>query len=134
MELTAAPITGAALALIYLFLSIRVIRIRRSEGIGIGDGGNHTLQRAVRAHANFGEYAPFVFALLLTLELMEGVSSVAPAIIGGLLVIGRTLHALGLLGSAGPSTPRVVGMVLTFSSILLSAVALVVAAFMPTLG
>ncbi|NNC55212.1 MAG: hypothetical protein HKO07_05785, partial [Pseudomonadales bacterium] len=45
------------LSILLLVLSYRVVQIRR-QGIALGDGGDLTLQRRIRAHGNFTEYVP----------------------------------------------------------------------------
>jgi uncharacterized membrane protein YecN with MAPEG domain len=62
VKISVTPFYAALLALVYVWLSLRVIRTRRAERIGLGDGNNRRLRRAIRAHGNFVEYA--VFALL----------------------------------------------------------------------
>ena len=59
---------AALLAFFYIYLSFNVIKVRRAEQISLGDNGNATLQRAVRAHANFMEYVPFALILLFVCE------------------------------------------------------------------
>jgi uncharacterized membrane protein YecN with MAPEG domain len=57
------PITlsaAGAAALINLWLAIRVGRVRTSEKVLMGDGGNEGVIAAMRAHANFVEYTPFI--------------------------------------------------------------------------
>ena len=48
----AAAVYIALLAPGLIPLAVRVIGIRRSQRIGIGDGGNRALAQAVRVHAN----------------------------------------------------------------------------------
>ena len=55
MNLNITPIYVALLSLIFVYLSIRTIGLRRKNKIAIGDGGNLSLQKATRAHANFAE-------------------------------------------------------------------------------
>lgn len=106
----------ALLALGIIPLAVRVIRIRRKELIGIGDGGNRALAKAIRAHANYAEYAPFGLALLLALPL-----AACPAwsvhLAGLCLVTGRAAHAAGLSRTSGSSAGRAAGMVLTFAAL-----------------
>jgi uncharacterized membrane protein YecN with MAPEG domain len=44
------PLYVAALALLFAFLSFRVIRLRRTLRIVIGDGSNKTMLRAIGVH------------------------------------------------------------------------------------
>jgi uncharacterized protein len=113
------PITAlyaALLAPLFLFLSVRVIRMRRGERIGVGDGGNADLLRRVRVHANFAEYAPFTLLLLALAESLNSTFWLLHAA-GLLLLIGRYAHAYGLSNAKGSSPGRVGGMLLTFTAI-----------------
>lgn len=91
------------------------------EGIGIGDGGNSQLARAIRIHANAVEWALPVLLLMLIAELNR-----APALLlhacGVVLIIARVLHAYGLRRSAGRSTGRFAGAGLTWATLLVLAV------------
>jgi uncharacterized protein len=113
----------AMIILMAIFLSVRVIMQRRSKLIGIGDGGDKIAARTIRAHANFCEYAPFAMALLILLPLI-GVASWIIHTVGSLFLLGRAGHAYGLSLSAGSSIGRVGGMMLTFTSLLIGAAAL----------
>ena len=64
-------IAGAA-AILHVWLSLRVSRLRRPLKIGVGDGGNEMLLRRIRAHANFAENVPLFLVLLGFLELATG--------------------------------------------------------------
>ena len=119
----AAAVYIALLALGIMPLAVRVIRIRRGERIGIGDGGNRLLAQAVRVHGNYTEYAPFGLALLLALPL-----TASPAwsvhLVGLCLIVGRAAHAIGLSQTIGSSAGRVTGMVLTFAALIIGAAVL----------
>ena len=110
------------LAILYIWLSASVIKIRRREKIGLGDGGHPELLKAMRAHANFAEYTPILVIIMLTLELSN-----APIwtlhIFGALLVVSRSIHAFGLLKTQGTSYGRFIGMVITFSLLFLGSLA-----------
>ena len=55
---------AALLGLMFVVLSIKVIKQRRRYQVGIGSKGEATLERAIRVHANFAEYLPFSLLLL----------------------------------------------------------------------
>lgn len=116
-------ITGyyaAALAVMYVVLAFWVIRQRFRLRVGLGDGQQPDLIKAIRIHGNFAEYVPFMLLLLWMVEQQQ-----APSwqlhMLGGLIVGGRVLHCIGLWVSAGTSIPRFFGMISTFSALLLSA-------------
>ena len=56
--MTVTSLYAGLLALLYLYLTSRVIRFRRGRRVDMGDAGDPLLQRYIRAHANFAEYAP----------------------------------------------------------------------------
>ena len=108
-----------------LVLTYRVIRVRFSSRVSIGDGGNVDLIRRARAQANFVEYAPFMMLGLI------GVSALAPSllaihILGGAFLIARICHAIGM-SSDKRIKFRQVGMLLTL--ICLAALALYLLVF-----
>jgi uncharacterized protein len=122
-------IAGVYVALITLMgvlLTVRVIRLRRTKLIGIGDGGDKTVARAIRVHGNFAENAPFALAVLVMLALTGGPAWALHAI-GLLFLAGRGAHAFGLTQSAGSSIGRVAGMVMTFTSFFIGAAMLLYA-------
>jgi uncharacterized protein len=125
--LHAASIYIALLVLGLVPLSLAVIRVRRGERIGIGDGGNRDLARLVRVHANYAEYTPFGLALLIALPL-TGAPAWCVHAVGLALVIGRAAHAYGLSRTIGSSPGRVIGMVLTLSALIFGALVLMVRA------
>ena len=50
---------AAVLAFMYIYLSINVVKVRKSNQISLGTNDNQQLLRATRAHGNFIEYVPF---------------------------------------------------------------------------
>ena len=115
--LTITALYAGLLGLIFIVLSFKIVGIRKSESIGIGDGGNEKLQLACRVQANFAEYVPMALILLAILEL----NSWAPLyvhIIGASLVIGRLLHAWGYSKTSGISVGRFSGILMTWSAII----------------
>jgi len=107
------PLYAALLGLIYLVLSLRIPRLRIKHKIGIGDGDNHDLRKAIRVHANFAEYVPLILILLLLVEL-GGYSPWFVHFMGIVLLAARGLHAYGLGQTSGPSRGRFMGTILTF--------------------
>ena len=51
------PFYAALLGLLFFYLSIRTIGLRRKLKIGVGAKDNEEMLRAMRVHANFAEYA-----------------------------------------------------------------------------
>jgi uncharacterized membrane protein YecN with MAPEG domain len=101
-------------ALIMLVLSILVVRARVATRTEIGDGGKPEMAAPLRAHANNSEYVPMALLLLWALASPLGGTIWMIHGVGAPLTLGRLLHAIGLSGSTGPSSLRLVGMVLTW--------------------
>jgi hypothetical protein len=119
--MNALPITLAttgALGLLYLTLTVRVIRGRWKHRVSLGDGGNAAMQRLIRAHANFGEYVPLLLILMALLEA-SGASRNVLAGAGIALVVGRIAHAIGIETPKAPNPYRFVGGLVTFGLLLL---------------
>ena len=99
--MTILPITLTAAggaALINLWLAIRCGRVRTSQKINMGDGGNEAMIAAMRAQANHVEFTPFVLILLALIELAWG-SPMWLWIVSGAYLLGRVLHGLGMSGT-----------------------------------
>lgn len=116
------------LTLMLLVLQVRVILLRRGRRIGLGDGGDRDLLKAMRVHANFTETVPFGIALLILMGLMTS-PAWAIHLVGLLLVVSRFAHAYGLTQSSGSSAGRVVGMIGTNTALILGALFVAMRAF-----
>lgn len=125
MSLAVTSVYAAALALMYVLLAAFVVRQRVKYKVGLGDKNQPQLLKAIRIHGNFAEYVPFLLVLLALLEA-RGFELWQLHLIGGLTLAGRVLHMLGLLKTSGTSIYRLVGMILTFSALILAAVLLLV--------
>jgi uncharacterized membrane protein YecN with MAPEG domain len=117
------PLYAGLLALLFVGLSIRTLRLRRRLRIAIGDAGNQTMLRAMRAHANFAEYAPIAIVLMYLVEITGG-SGAFVHILGASLLAGRIAHAVGVSQVDEKYAFRVIGMALTLTSIIAAAVRL----------
>ena len=115
------PLYAGLLALLFLYLSFCVIRLRRTVLVGVGDGGDERLQRAIRVHGNFAEYVPFALLLIGMAEL-DGIGGVWVHILGAMLLAGRALHAYGVSKPKEDLRIRIAGMVMTFSVLLVGAI------------
>lgn len=116
------PVYAGLVALLFVFLSIRVIGARRAARVGLGDGGNRLLLRRQRAHGNCAEYAPLAIVLMALAEL-QGTPPLLLHVIGIVLIAGRLVHAYGLSQEPEPSLARTLGMALTFAAIIIGALA-----------
>lgn len=126
MSLISALYAGL-LGLLFLFLSFRVIHLRRHHKVSVGDGGEKALAKAMRVQANCVEYASVGLILLIADEL-QGAPAWAIHGLGVTLVLGRALHAFGF-GSTPQIVPaRIWGMVLTLSMILIASLSNIIRA------
>ncbi|GHF44276.1 MAPEG family protein [Seohaeicola zhoushanensis] len=123
MTLAVTPIYAALLALLYVWLSARVIAGRYKFKASLGDAGEAEMVTRIRGHANLAEYAPMGLILLLLVEL-QGAPAIAVHALGLMLLAGRTLHALAFLGTTPDHRLRGPGMVLTFAMLVFSALGL----------
>ena len=91
--------------LLMIVLLARVVHRRRDLKVGIGDGGDELLASRIRVHANFTENVPIALALMALLEV-SGFAAPWLWSLGGVLLIARVLHSIGLSGSSGSSFDR----------------------------
>jgi uncharacterized membrane protein YecN with MAPEG domain len=105
------------IALLLIVIAIPVSRLRRDLKVGLGDGGDRRLLRAIRVHANAVEWAGPALLLLLVAELTRAAPLFLHAC-GIALVAGRLLHAIGLSMTSGASFGRFVGTGLTWASLI----------------
>ena len=113
----------AVLALIYAALAIQVVRLRRRNKAGFGDGGNDELRCAIRAHAHFAEYVPLIVLMVAMLE-MSGLAAARVHILMGMLLAARLLHPFGMYAKPGTlqfRMGRIGGMLLTTALLVMCA-------------
>lgn len=116
------PAYSALFACLFLILSIRKIRARRTAKVAIGTGGDKLLERFSRVHANFAEYVPFTLLLIAFAE-MRGIHHFVIHILCVALLVGRSVHAWGVSRSAENFRFRVIGMMFTLNTIAAAALA-----------
>jgi uncharacterized protein len=116
----------AALGLVLVAISAWVIGGRFNTQVLHGDGGLDTMNRRIRAHANFAEFVPLT---LLATALLE-VSSTGAIVIHALLLpltVARVLHPFGMIAPLNSpqqyicrgASAIVTMLVLTIASVLL---------------
>ncbi|WP_422061790.1 MAPEG family protein [Sphingopyxis sp.] len=115
---------AAGAALLNLWLTMRVGRVRGTEKVSIGDGGSEPLIRRMRAHSNFVENTAFVLILLALVELGLG-SSIWLWAVGALYLVGRILHALGMDGMMWGRMAGTIITMVTQLGLAITAVAIV---------
>lgn len=122
------PLYAALLGLLFFYLSVRTIGLRRRLRIGIGSNENGEMLRAIRVHSNFSEYVPITLILIFFVEAKGGHPLLIHAL-GVLLLVGRAVHAYGVSQMNEKFVFRVSGMMMTFGSLLISAFVLLFHAF-----
>ena len=127
MLLPATLSAAASLALVNIWLSMRIGKVRTTEKISIGDGGHDLLSRRMRAQLNFAENTPLVLILIAAIEIAgKGGTWLLP--VGGLYALGRVAHGIGMDGAAF-GQGRMVGTLITMLTLLgLAVVAVLVVA------
>ena len=122
MTISITPLYAGLIALLFIYLSYRVIIIRRGERISLGDAGSSDMAYRVRAQANLAEYAPLGLILLAMSEL-QGAPVWVVHILGLMLLLGRLMHAWAF-GQRPQNLPfRTYGMMLTLMMITFTAIA-----------
>ena len=115
---------ASLLAFIYVSLTLNVMKLRRHHKVLLGHKNHKDLEQAIRAQANFIEYVPFGLILLSCLEINK-VHPLIVFILGGLLFVGRFLHAKSFTIPGTEKMKRVQGMKFTFWSMRLMAAMLI---------
>jgi uncharacterized membrane protein YecN with MAPEG domain len=119
----------SAFGLLTVLHAARVISLRIKHKVSLGTGNIPQLERMIRVFGNHAEYVPIGLILLFALEFI-----VAPVwyihLAGMLLLIGRIVHAVGLSRSTGGGKARTAGMLLTFASLLISSVGVLIWSFL----
>jgi uncharacterized protein len=123
------PLYAGLLALWFVVLGVRVIDQRRRNKVSLGDGGSPQLQRAIRGHANFSEYAPLALLLLAILELSRFPLYVLHGL-GATLLVARLLHGCALSFTTHFPFGRVAGAALTFLVLVVAGVLCLYQAFL----
>jgi len=123
----AAALWSGLLVLLLVVLSFRVVMGRQKHRIVLGDGGNADLTLRGRVFGNAAEYIPVGIAALAILALL-GLPAWCIHVVGGVLLLGRVLHASGLT-AAKPTAGRLFGMILTYLALIAAAGMMMVHAF-----
>lgn len=122
MPLTVTALYAGLVGLLLLTLSWQVVRNRLRSRVSLGSGTDPDLERAIRAQANLAEYAPVTLVLMAVLES----SAAAPGLLhvcGGVFLISRILHAIGMANPASPLNGRRLGIAGTWLVLLVLSLA-----------
>ena len=118
MSLMISGFYASLTALLAIGLSIRVIKQRRINKVGIGTGGNTDLALAKRVHENLLENAPLALILFMLAEF-NGLPAAILHCFGTVWIVARLLHAIGLTaGKGGVHFGRVWGVLMTWVVII----------------
>ena len=118
--LSIVPIYAAIFGLMFVYLSICVIKQRRSAKVSIGDGDNPALRKAIAVHNNFSQYVPLALLLIAFVELNHASAAITHGLCACLL-ISRVAHAYGLAQPVQIMKLRQIGVLLTFGVITIAA-------------
>ncbi|MBI5260972.1 MAG: MAPEG family protein [Bradyrhizobium sp.] len=125
IAVTCAALLGLLLFGLGLFVSTR--RFKSRQGIGYDLSPTDPLHRAVRAHANTAEYAPFLAVLFLWFATRPIPDWIAATIV--VATVARYLLVAGLLWGGRldrPNPARFLGALLTYICGMVLAVGLFV--------
>lgn len=111
--ITVTGLYTGILGIVFLLCAINVIKMRFKSEVGLGDGGDESLIKAIRIHGNFAEYIPIIILLMAFYEINGGNIALLH-IIGIVLTLGRIMHAIGITKSIGTTIYRQFGVLSTF--------------------
>ena len=123
--ITVTPLYTGLLALLFLYLSARVVFRRYGAGVSIGDGNDKDLQKRIRVQANFAEYTPIAL-ILLAVAGLQGAPLMVLHFLGLTLLLGRCIHAIGLSRTPQLISARRAGMYSTVGMIVITALSNIV--------
>ncbi len=113
MILPITSMTAVFAGLLILLLTIKVVQIRRRDGVVLGDNDNRTLAKAIRGHANAVEQLPIAL-ILMGLSEAQGAALPVLGVVALVLLVGRTMHATYFAIHGTHWRLRFYGMMLTF--------------------
>jgi len=121
MPHTVTMFYAALLGLLLIVLSWGVSKNRMRAQVSLGHGGDESLSAAIRAQGNFIEYVPLALILLLLAE-SSGAQTWLLHVFGGALLLGRLMHAQGILHPKNVNNFRKIGISLTWLMILVTSI------------
>jgi uncharacterized membrane protein YecN with MAPEG domain len=98
----------ALLGIIITLFSLNVTRVRAVTDIFLGDGGNESLASAIRAHYTILQFS-LIFLVALTVYEMAGAPKEWIVPIGLVFILGRLMHAYGMLKLEPKNPMRAIG-------------------------
>lgn len=116
----ASAIYASLSAFLVVWLSLNVIKARRTKQVSVADGGDDELKTAMAAQSNALDYLPIALLLLFTLEYNRALLVLVHTL-GIVLLVGRVIHAKAML--TNNLQRRVLGMQITIWVIIGLAIA-----------
>jgi uncharacterized membrane protein YecN with MAPEG domain len=116
-----AALYAGLCALLLLVFAAQISRYRMKFRVGLGDGGNADLARAIRVHGNAVEWMLPMLLLLLVAELNH-TSHWLLHLCGIAFVLARIAHGIGLSRRSGESPGRKLGTVVSWTVIAVLAI------------
>jgi uncharacterized protein len=117
------PYYAALLALIYVALSFRVIRLRQVLRVSLGDGKDKQLKRAIRVHGNFSEYVPFALIMIYFVEIQSQNTLLVHGLCNA-FILARLAHIYGVSQIKEKLIFRIFGLFITGCVLSISAIAI----------
>lgn len=111
------PLYAALFALLYVFLSVRVVYLRRKHKVSLGTGEVTPLERAIRVHSNCLEYGVVALFLMAMAEWLSALPGIALHGFGCALLLGRLIHAYGVSQQPEDFRLRTSGMIISLTVI-----------------
>lgn len=128
MTLPITSLYAAVLAVIFLVLTMQVIKARSAAGISILHGDDMNLAMKIRIHGNFAEFVPLALILLALAEI-SGSNALALNVAGAALVVSRILIPFGLDIERFNHPVRIIGNLGTHIAIVICVVLIGIAQF-----
>lgn len=107
---------GALNAILNIVLANRVSSARGHHKVSLGQGEDPALLVLIRAHGNNAEFVPLAIVMMLLVELCGG-NHIALHMMGGLLLLARIAHPIGLTRRS-PNPYRYSGVAITWAVIV----------------
>ena len=119
---------AAILGLIGLVLSVQVSIHRGKSSVSLGDGGDTQLLVKIRRFGNFIENVPLALILMALAETV-GLSAMWLHVAGGILILSRLIHPLGLDPDRPAAAARIIGSISSKVAMLIPIVAILLNQF-----
>jgi len=118
-QIEAVALYSGLFVLLFIGLKLNAGRVRASEQVNFGDGGNDPMRQAMRVQGNAVEDVP------ITLLGLYGLAALAAPvmlihILGGSFVLFRLAHAFTLGSGTGAGLGRLIGTVGTLLVMLVT--------------